>query len=142
MIYISTWFWSKVNRGSWRIYIEDGLQNYIRNGTIYNYTAAAGEGQYDSVEWNVRLDAGTYNMKIIHSKWINGGSARFRLDGVLIGTIDMYSAIQSWRNITTFSGIVVDTPGIKTLELDAVDKHPSSGRYVVVADEIIFYRAD
>jgi len=61
------------------------------------------------------------------------------IDGVSVGTVDMYAASADYKARATITGVVL-TAGAHTLTLQANGKHASSSAYDVYVSDILFLR--
>lgn len=88
--------------------------------------AAADSGDYYEIEFTVA--AGTWELTIFHQKNPNAPIVEFLIDGISLGTVDMYSAGTSHNNVATFSSIAL-SEGSHTIKVLANGKNASSGDY-------------
>lgn len=85
--------------------------------------------QNDEVGWDVVLAAGTWELKMTHHKYFNIGIYSVYVGGVLIGTLDGYSAGATYNNSTTFTGIAIAAAGKKRVSLKMAAKNASASSY-------------
>lgn len=117
--------------GTWSL---SANTSFIRNGIRWNGGGAVAN-QNDYLEWNVTLDAGTWDLSALYSKNVNGGIATFKLDDgagtfTTLGTIDMYSDPATDNSVESFTGISVGSDGRRTLRMIMASKNASSSDYV------------
>jgi hypothetical protein len=102
--------------------------------------ANGGSGaQNDEINWDVVLEAGTWDLVLHHRKSSNVGIYTVSLGGVSVGTIDGYAAAGT-AGKNTLSGITVATTGKKRLKLKMATKNASSSGYVATIEVISLRR--
>lgn len=103
----------------------NGITGYL---STIGYTTTDGINTW--VEWTLGpIAAGTYTLRLIHSKESTGGIATVSFNGSAIGTtIDMYAASSSNNNITDITGIAL-AAGRQAVRLTGATKNASSTGY-------------
>lgn len=123
----------------WRIDIDPygeptGQTNWstiaVAVASIKNGAKQSAGTQNDEIYWDVLLAAGTWNITVGYRKAASRGIFSVQLDGVEISTIDSYAAVTTENQVTTLTGVVVASPGIKRLKLKMTDKNASSSSYI------------
>lgn len=100
-------------------------------------TADADDG--DWMEWSVNLAEGVYKLSIIYSKWASYAILDILIDGVSVGTFDLYAAATAHNNVGSITGIVL-SEGNHTLRIAANGKNPSSTDYYITPQSITLTR--
>jgi hypothetical protein len=85
--------------------------------------------QNDEISWDIALEEGTWEIELLFSKDTNRGIYTVLIDGAAVGTIDSYAAAVAHNMKGLAGGIVVQTPGKKTLSLKMATKNGASGGY-------------
>jgi hypothetical protein len=90
--------------------------------------------QNDEVSFNVVLGAGTWDVRLLYSKFGNAGIITTSLDGTTLGTTDCYSSPSNTTgNTDAYTGIVVASSGKKVLNLKMATKNAgSTGYYAII----------
>lgn len=126
--HISIWphAYSAVVAGTWATAMN-ALQ--IMYGYFYNSSNA----NLNEVDYKIFLDGGTYTFRVCCYTATNGAIMDVLLDTVSKGTIDTYSAAPTYNVLKSITGIVVTTPGIKTLGIKVNGRNASNvtGYYVI-----------
>ena len=94
-------------------------------GDIYSGTTASA-GWY--IEYPVLLNAGTWTLDFIYTKYTPQGICDVKIDGTVVATQDMYGTL-AYNSVSSTTGISVATAGIKTLRFEITGKNASSSRY-------------
>lgn len=132
MIYLSAWEYDSVIQGTFPLTIDI---NSVRNGYIYNISNADGDG----VSYKAYMAAGTYTCKILGHPQDQRGILKVKINGVTVVTWDMNNGgTIVWNTIDTTPGIVIGSPGVKTIEV-IVDGTTSEDHWIIFS-EIVFYR--
>ncbi len=101
--------------------------NGSAHGYLYRNNATAADGDY--MEWDVGMAAGTWTLKFLMLQWNSAGILTASIDGVDVGTTDLYASAATWNYEVTMSGIVVATTGKKALRVRVNGKNASSAAY-------------
>lgn len=104
--------------------------NAVGTASLKNGTRNSSAAQNAEVSWNVLLAAGTWTITLMHRTASSRGVYSVQIDDVEVGTIDGYSAVTTENVLTSVTGIVVATPGIKKLSLKMLTKNASSSGYL------------
>lgn len=99
----------------------------------------ADNGDYFDIGGDLVLDAGRYSVTVIYTKASQYGILDVKIDGVSIGTIDLYSAATTNNNVSTFTGVSL-AAGPHSLRLAANGKNASSGDYMLAIASITLTR--
>lgn len=99
--------------------------NFLMGGVLQSSGA-----QNDEVGWDVVLAAGTWTFSVVCTKGTTRGTANVSLDGISIGTIDMYGASTTDNNLLSITGVTVATTGKKRLLVRMASKNVSASSYV------------
>jgi len=132
-ITIFPWNYSDITQGTWAWSSSSGQYFY---GDISN---GGSHANGDRLNYKVYLDAGTYTFTVLGCKDGDTGILDFLIDEVSKGTADTYGATAN-NSLFTVSGVVIATPGIKTLSLKVSGKNASSGGYYMYLTMISIYR--
>lgn len=129
------WSFKTVLSGSWA-----RLQNNIiyLAGIIYNTSASDG----DEVAWPLYLSAGTYDIALVCNRVADSGIVKIDIDGVEVATFDLYNSPTQNSHYMLVTGVVVATPGLKTISARLDGKNPSSTSYLARLVALIFTRTD
>ncbi len=99
-------------------------------GSFYYGTEKLSNGtQNDSIEFDVLIGTGTWDLTFIYNKGNNRGIFTVTLGGASFGTQDAYNASSANNNKATMTGLVVTTPGAKRLKFQMATKNASSSNY-------------
>lgn len=77
------------------------------------------------------LDAGTYDLVIVANTFDAAAIVEWKVDGVSIGSTDLYSAFEVDRAILTITGVTIPSDGTHTLTILVTGKNASSTNEVV-----------
>lgn len=113
-----------VGQGTWATSIASSPQRlpfYLGNG--------AAMANLDNVTFNVFLAAGTYTFSLLYIKEPTSGILDIDIDGVEVGSVDMYAVAETYNGIYTFTGVVVAAAGLKALKLRMDGKNAASTNY-------------
>lgn len=89
-------------------------------------TSNGSDGKY--WEWLFSVDAGTFTLTLLHTKYFEYGRFDVTIDGTSIGTLDLYAASAIYNHVTTFAGIVMSS-GNHRLRFTAAGKNASATSY-------------
>lgn len=89
--------------------------------------------------WDVPLDIGTWRLDLMAYRDANAAIATISLNGVTVGTLDLYG-VTSGADRFTLSGIAVAAPGLYAVKLSTPTKNASSGGYRCWFNEIVLTR--
>lgn len=114
------------------------VQN-MANDVAYQVEFTSTGAQNDELVFPVALSAGTWRIRMQHTRDNNRGIYDFQLDGSSVGTIDGYNAA---RAVVTHdvSGIAVATTGKKNLKVKMGTKNGASFGYFGVISAISLVR--
>lgn len=115
---------AEVISGTWSYGTGAGYTNYTQ---FFNISDSVG----DEVKFSVYLDAGSYNLNLVHYKFTNLGIIQINVDGVSIGTVDMYSAGYIQPALSQVS-LTVAAPKQCTISIKIIGKNPSSSLFYCV----------
>lgn len=120
-------FWSygipfTVNAGTWGVVI-DTVQMYARlaNGATHALN--------DEIQFTDYIPAGTFTFSLLTSTETNRGKLHLIIDGVDVGQWDCYKAVGVVADRVDMAGIVIATPGVKTIKLKVASKNGASSSY-------------
>lgn len=127
---------------AWDIIASVGTWVLTGNASQYFglYQRNSSSAQNDYLEWSVFLPAGTYTIKGLFVTSSDGGIATFKLDGVSIGTIDLYSGGTAFSSFLSLTSVVIATGGLKTLRVIAETKNASSSGYTLFITYLSIWR--
>jgi hypothetical protein len=92
---------------------------------------ALSSAQNDFIEYDVLLEAGTYELVLIHHRHTTRGIYTVTMDGgSSLGTIDGYNAGGGLATRSTITGIVVGTTAIHRFRFAMLTKNGSSSNYL------------
>jgi hypothetical protein len=92
---------------------------------------ALSSAQNDFIDYDVLLEAGTYELVLIHHRHTTRGIYTVTMDGgASLGTIDGYNAGGGLATRSTITGIVVGTTAIHTFRFAMLTKNGSSSNYL------------
>lgn len=94
--------------------------------------------QNDTVEWTVRVPAGTYTLRLLHTTGTNIGIYTVLVDAVSVGTIDGY-ANPGAAAVSDITGIAL-AAGEHTVRFTMATKNASSSAYYGVVSAFILTR--
>ena len=102
---------------------------FVVSTSAHLNTYANSNNQNDEVTYLVGLFAGTYRFTLLYHPANDQGIMDVQLDGVSVGTIDLYNASGSFNTQASIDGIVIATGAWMTLKLKMSTKHASSSGY-------------
>lgn len=130
--------WSSVDGSGGMTYTRYQTSANLGGGSAAQAsTADSDDGDY--YEWFVNLEAGTYTVTVIYTKFTNGAICDVLIDGTSIGTFDRYNLTANVNNVVTFAGVAV-TAGNHTLRIAANGKAGSSSDYVIDVQAVTLHR--
>lgn len=137
--FIAPWSPPKATVGTWG-FNSPAASAYL-NGARNNNPAA----QNDSIDWDVVLSAGTWNVSLLYAKTTGSGIVTVQLDDgagafTALGTVDAYAAATAWNNQSTITGFTVAAGIRRTLRLLMATKNASSTGYQINLQSIDFRR--
>jgi len=105
-----------------------------------NVTGNTNHDDGDAVQWKDYLDAGTYTLLVLAQKTPEGGIVKFFIDDVEVATFDTYDVgwLSNIREVE--AGIVIATPGLKTIKAVVTGKNPASTNHYFVTSAITLWR--
>lgn len=112
---------------------RSGTWGYVSNQDwFYNISNAVG----NYLEFDVYLNAGTYDFYASFPKQTDRGIVDLRIDGVSIGTLDQYGA-DSPSNQGKISGFTITNSGYKKFKYYISGKNVSSSAYYVLFRDMV-----
>ncbi len=140
----ASWFTTVMNplsmftfqQGSWSMQNGGGTWSVCNSSSPFGGGGAVG----DSMSTTVKLDVGTYEIDVVGWVLVGGGKYDVKLDGTVLGNIDMYASSPSPNNETSYSSIVVSTSGMHTIQFVATGQNPSSNGFVVAVQYVNFIK--
>lgn len=121
-----------VGQGTWVRFVST---NYLYNGSIYDATPLDG----DNFTVNFRCPAGTYTLHFNDIQGASYGIVDVDIDGVEVGSKDMYSAGSVFTNVEEITGIVLSR-GDHTLKFRIDGKNGSSSNYFINLSHVSLQR--
>jgi len=125
--------YSAIIQGTWVIYTA---ATQILYSALYNSTIA----QNDQLDFKIYLAAGTYTFRVAALRDNNRGILSLLFDTVSQGTVDLYNAGSESNFFGDITGIVVATPGLKTVSLKAATKNTNSNGYMLCITYFVLFR--
>lgn len=107
-----------------------------RFGFYLSNTATHANG--DAVEGKFSLAAGTYDLDLLCITSSAYAMVDVSIDGVVVGSVDLYSAGEVDNAHKTLTSVVVATDGIHTLRLTANGKNGASSSYYILVTRMDF----
>lgn len=129
----STGTWVNVNQGAPSTIVGP----FVYATAIAHYNSS--NAQNDDISYEIPLSAGTWDCRIFVRKFNNGGIITLLMDAASQGTMDTYSASDSFTTVSV-TGFTVATTGLKTMTFRMATKNASSGGYYGVMFGIEFHR--
>ncbi|MBA7578299.1 hypothetical protein ES708_20161 [subsurface metagenome] len=114
--------YDSIGQGTWTTLLT---ADYFFHFVFYNTTA----DNRDNLSYKLYLAAGIYTLRTMYHKGPTNGIAAIDIDGVEVESIDQYASNYPKNLTSTKTGIIIATPGVKTLRLRADGKNPSSTAY-------------
>jgi hypothetical protein len=122
-ITIFPWSYSAIIAGTWILRAGQtgawGYQQFDNNTGDNN----------DQVDFKVYLEIGTYTFTLVYWRYPDAGILDLLIDAASVGTIDMYGSSNAFT-VSSITGIVVASRGIKTLSWKINGKNASSSDYM------------
>ncbi len=112
--------------------------SYTETSMVLNGHRQSSAAQNDSVEWDISLAAGTWEIELLHTTLNTNGVYHVMLDGNEVGTIDSYSASQTASVRSTITGVEVVRTGRHELQLKMASKNASSSQYYARLQHVQF----
>ena len=122
-----------VGQGTWVVLV---FSSAPYNAIFYNSSNADG----DNFTVKFRLPKGTYTLRFNSVKRSNRGMVQGELDGVDLGTTDLYSASDDYTNVVEITSVSVSTSGEHDLKFSVNGKNASSSAYTIDFNQIEFIR--
>jgi hypothetical protein len=94
--------------------------NQVKNGWRRSDAAT------DEIAWDVTMDAGTWSLHLIVLTYTLSPILDVHLDGVRVGSIDLYAGGLGWNTQVLLAGIVVASAGVHELRFKVPTKNPAS----------------
>lgn len=96
---------------------------------LYGGWLQSGTTQGSQIGWDINLAAGTWTISLLALKASDAGIITIALDGVSVGTLDLYAASNSANQVLNLSGVAVANSGNKRLTLTLSTKNGASSAY-------------
>jgi hypothetical protein len=125
--------YSSVIQGTWAL-VNESSQAF--NYYLYNSSNA----QNDQIDFKVYLAAGTYTFKELIHKTSDSAILTLLIDGISQGTIDHYDGSGAYNILASITGIVISTPGLKTLSLKAATRNVSATGWYLYLTALSLFR--
>lgn len=90
-------------------------------------------------DYNFSTDAGTFTLTYLSTKYFEYGKFDVRIDGTIVGTIDLYAGGASYNVVTTLAGIALSA-GNHVLRFESNGKNASATSYVWAANYLSLTR--
>lgn len=122
--------------------IGQGAWQPVMNAAFYlqGLTQNASNTNGDNLSYKIYLDAGTYTLLFLSDSDSALAIADFDLDAVEIASFNTY-APGATRNVRyTQTGIIVASPGLKTLKLRVDGRHASASQWIINIHYIALWR--
>ena len=132
-IHLPPYAYNAVVQGTWVLAVNAAL---LLNYNIYDSGAAVG----DEINWKAYLAPGTYTLGLLAGIATDRGIIDIKINGTVVATFDLYAASIDANHISTQTGIVVSTGGIKTITLKVTGKNASSTNYTAAFTDLWLYR--
>lgn len=124
-----------------RPYSNVGFNLLANNTNYYGYTVRYSSGaQNDSITWYLPLQAGVWNVEIVHVRDLSVGIYSVRLNAEEIGTFDGYSPTVVYSVRNEFTNIVVPNTAIYQFSIQMTAKNVASSSYLGVLNGIRWWR--
>ena len=125
--------YKSIDAGTWVLAVSASHYSYAY---WYNSTSA----QNDAVTYNAYLAKGTYTLGLLSQTNNNEGIITVKIDGVSVGTIDLYSAgiVRNVRSLLT--GIPITESKLYEIQLIMATKNGASSSYQCVLNDIELWR--
>jgi hypothetical protein len=107
----------------------------------HRYHAQFAAAINNSFENYFTLDAGVYDFVVLCRPTSGSGIVSWSVDGVSIGTVDLYENPGTQFVIKTINGVTITTDGIHTLTGTVASKHASSAGYLAMMYKYCFREA-
>ena len=107
---------------------------------LYGYFYNNSNAQNDQIDFKVYLATGTYTFSLLLVKSATAAIATILLDGVSLGTIDMYAAVNTYNQIGSISNLTVTSAGLKTLSVKAATRNGSSAGWTLAISSMSLFR--
>ena len=114
--------YDSIGQGTWALGVQASQWLY---GYFYNTTQA----NLDNISYKVYLAAGTYSLMLFTLLSETSGIVDIDIDAVEVASWDRYQFVVQWNVRRIQTGIVIATPGLKTLKLRLDGKNPSATAY-------------
>lgn len=102
--------------------IRDAYSGYLGIGALF--TAVNSSTKW--FEWKVFIKSGTWTLTVVHYNNNGYGIIVPSLDGTNLTSIDTHNLASLLNTVTTISGIVVATSGVKALRLTSSSNTPGN----------------
>lgn len=133
-VFVDPYSYSAVVAGTWA---HSDNVSQPRSGYLYNSTRA----QNDKIRFTkIYLAKGTYTIMFITATGSAAGILKVDFDGTNKGSVDCYSAGNSYGVQKTIAGVVVAASGLVEVDVYSDTKHASSTNYDMYLTSIVFYR--
>jgi len=118
-ITILPWNSSVITQGTWEAVLSSERVNYY-------YFRNSSNAQNDQIDYKVFLAAGTYTLRIVTATSAAYAIITILIDGVSIGTIDLYSAATVNYVLKSLTEISISLAGLKTLSFKVATRNASN----------------
>jgi len=125
--------YDSIGQGTWAFTSHAGL---FFGGSIANTSSTDG----DNLSYKVYLDVGTYALLLFTRTHPGGPIVDFDIDAVEVASFDDYSNPGVNNVIFTQTGIIISTPGLKTLKARVDGKNASSSAYLLYLTYMALWR--
>lgn len=129
--HVSIWVpsYDSVGAGGWTVDYSGVI------GGVRLYSSGA-DGE--NVLYKAFLSAGIWTLRFYYGKDIDKGKLDFSIDAAkVVNTLDTYAAASAANQVSTTTGIIITSSGLKTLTLAANGKNAASSAYGLLLVGII-----
>lgn len=133
-ITILPFMYSAGSQGTWAL-VADAAH---WSGFDFNNTTFA---DLDNRSYSVYLAQGTYVLSLFTTTAANRGILDFDIDAVEVASVDCYTAGTVYNTVKDTAGIVVATPGLKTLRARIHGKNGASSGFHMTIDALVLWRS-
>lgn len=131
-ITILPWHYSGITQGTWIVVSNAAslMAGYFQNTS---------DAQNDRIDYKAFLSAGTYTFSLMCAKNTTCAISTILIDGSSVGTLDWYDAL-TYDVVQTITGIVVATPGLKTISIKAATRNAGAGGWALYLCSMALFR--
>jgi hypothetical protein len=116
---------------SWSVDASEFFGGYFRRVTV---------AQNNELTSEFTCTPGEYRVYLRHLTTAGSGIVKIRIDGVSIGTIDLYSAATVYNNYSQSASFDITDSGIHTINLKMETKNAASANYALFFNSVDVYR--